>query len=134
MGHFSLSLIRLGGSKRLSSSKPDQKFFVGGAPEISTAALVLGSIVISGSLIWTPSSLHSQTPAEDVAAQIRSQGYQCDQPVTAKQNVRLSKPDSFVWMLKCRNAAYRVRLDPDMTAHVVKVKKKRLLSKVRRSS
>ncbi len=134
MGRFSLSLIRLGGEKRLSGSKPDQKLFAGGAPKISTAALVLGCIVISGSLTGTLSPSHSQAPADDVAAQIRSQGYQCDQPVTAKRNVRLSKPDSFVWTLKCRNATYRVRLDPDMTAHVVKLKKKRLLSKVRRSS
>ncbi len=130
MGRFSLSLIRLGGDKRLSGSKPDQKLFVGGAPNISHAGLALGCIVMFGSLIGTLSSLHSQTPAEDVGAQIRSQGYQCDQPVTARRNVRLSKPDSFVWTLECGNATYRVRLDPDMTAHVMKLKKKRLPSKL----
>jgi hypothetical protein len=116
MGGFSLSLIRLGGGKRLDSSKP---LFMGGTPNISTVGLALGCILISGSLLGTLSSLHSQTPADDVAAQIRSQGYQCDRPVTARRNVRLSKPDSAVWTLACRNATYRVRLDPDMTAHVV---------------
>jgi hypothetical protein len=85
--------------------------------------VALGCVVISGSLIGMLSSLHSQTPADDVAAQVRSQGYQCDPSVTAKREVSLSKPDSTVWTLKCRNATYRVRLVPDMSAHVVKLKK-----------
>jgi hypothetical protein len=122
MVRFSLSLIRPGDGNKLYSSKCNRKLFVGGTPNIATAGLALGCVVISGSLIAMLSSLHSQTPAEDVAAQIRSQGYQCDQPVTARRNVRLSKPDSAVWTLKCRNATYRVRLDPDMKAHVVKLK------------
>jgi hypothetical protein len=95
-------------------------------PAISRAAragLALEFIIISGSLIGMVSSLHSQTTADDVAAQIRSQGYQCDQPVTARRNVELSKADSAVWTLECRNATYRVRLDPDMTAHVVRLKR-----------
>ncbi len=94
-------------------------------PVVSRAAragLALEFIIISGSLIGTVSSLHSQTTADDVAAQIRSQGYQCDQPVTARRNVELSKADSAVWTLECRNATYAVRLDPDMTAHVVRLK------------
>ena len=89
---------------------------------VGCVGLALEFIIISGSLIGMVSSLHSQTPAGDVAAQIRSQGYQCDQPATARRNVKLSKADSAVWTLKCRNAAYRVRLDPDMTAHVVMLK------------
>jgi hypothetical protein len=39
------------------------------------------------------------------------------------RDVRHSKPDSSLWVLKCRNAAYRVRLDPDMAAHVTIFKK-----------
>lgn len=66
----------------------------------------------------------AQTPADDVAAQVRSQGYRCDQPVTAKRDVRASKPDSAVWVLNCRNATFRVRLDPNMAARVTKLKKK----------
>jgi hypothetical protein len=59
--------------------------------------------------------------ADDVAAQIRSQGYQCDWPVTARRSVKRSGRDSAVWLLSCANAAYRVRLDPDMAARVTKL-------------
>jgi hypothetical protein len=38
--------------------------------------------------------------------------------------VRLSKPDLAVWILTCGNAAYRVRLDPDMAARITKLRKK----------
>ncbi len=124
MGRLSLPLIKLDGGKRLDSSKPDQKLFLGGGRTSARQVVALGWIAIFGSLIGMPNSLHSQTPAGDIAAQIRSQGYQCDRPITARRNVKLSKPDLPVWTLKCRNASYRVRLDPDMTAHVVKLTKK----------
>jgi hypothetical protein len=84
---------------------------------------LIGCIAISGALIGMPCLSIAQTPATDVAAQIRSQGYQCDQPVTATRDVKRSKPDLAVWVLKCRNAIYRVRLDPGMAAHVTKLKK-----------
>jgi hypothetical protein len=66
-----------------------------------------------------------QTPRRhdlDVAAQVRAQGYRCDQPVTAKEDVKLSKPDSAVWILKCNQVTFRVRLYPDMAAYVKKLK------------
>jgi hypothetical protein len=106
MGRFSLSLIKPDGGQRLDSSKPDQKLFLGGGRTSARQGVALSCIVIFGSLIGIPNSLHSQTPADDIAAaQIRSQGYQCDQPITARRNVKLSKPDLPVWTLKCRNAA-----------------------------
>jgi len=82
----------------------------------------LGATILAA-LIGMPCSTNSQTPADDVAAQVRSQGYRCDRPITATRDVRHSKPDSVVWVLKCVNAAYRVRLDPDMAARVTKFKK-----------
>lgn len=83
----------------------------------------LRGVTILAALIGMPCSTNSQTPADDVAAQVRSQGYRCDRPVTATRDVRHSKPDSVVWVLECGNAAYRVRLDPDMAAHVTKFEK-----------
>jgi hypothetical protein len=85
-------------------------------PRLFVAAII-------GILTEFPCSSESQTPADDVAAQVRNQGYQCEGPIQATQNVRLSRPDSAVWVLKCRNAVYRVRLDPDMAAHVTKLKR-----------
>jgi hypothetical protein len=75
-------------------------------------------------LIGLPYICNAQTPADDVAAQIRSQGYRCDQPVAAKRDLRRSKPDSAVWVLNCRNATFRVRLDPNMAARITKLKNK----------
>ena len=59
-----------------------------------------------------------QTPADGIAAQIRAQGYRCDAPVSAERDAALSRPDEAVWILKCQNATYRVRLNPDLAARV----------------
>jgi hypothetical protein len=87
---------------------------------LRTARLV---VAIFGILIGMACSSSSQTPADDVAAQVRSQGYECDQPITATRNAKRSRADSAVWLLKCRNTVYRVRLDPDMAAHITKLRK-----------
>jgi hypothetical protein len=75
-------------------------------------------------LIGVPYICNAQTPADDLAAQVRSQGYRCDQPVAANRDLRRSKPDSAVWVLNCRNATFRVRLDPNMAARITKLKNK----------
>jgi hypothetical protein len=56
-----------------------------------------------------------------VAAQLRSQGYACQAPVAATRDWQASKPLSTVWVLRCRNASYRVRLVPDMAAQVTRL-------------
>jgi hypothetical protein len=71
-----------------------------------------------------PRLADAQTAAADVAAQVRLQGHRCDKPVTARRNLRRSRADSAVWILRCRNASYRVRLDPDMGARVTKLNNK----------
>ena len=81
-------------------------------------------LILTSALIGMSYTCNAQTPADDVAAQIRIQGYRCDQPVTASRDRRRSKPDSAVWILDCRNATFRVRLDPTMAAHVTKLKGK----------
>lgn len=60
-------------------------------------------------------------PTGDIAAQIRSQGYQCDDPQSATQDMKASRPDEAVWIIVCEAATYRVRLDPDMAAKVEKI-------------
>jgi hypothetical protein len=57
-----------------------------------------------------------EMPAEIIAAQIRDQGYACDKALsTTRDGEHL---DDAVWILKCQNATYRVRLVPDMAARV----------------
>jgi hypothetical protein len=62
-----------------------------------------------------------QSPKDDIAAQIRAQGYACDQPQSATRDVQASKPDEEVWLLRCEGASYRVRLIPDMAARVERI-------------
>ena len=57
-------------------------------------------------------------PKNIIAAQIREQGYQCDSPQSATQDMQASRPDEAVWTIVCEAASYRVRLDPDMAAKV----------------
>jgi hypothetical protein len=60
-----------------------------------------------------------ETPAEIVAAQVRTQGYPCDKALGAE---RLSNaPNAAVWVLRCGNASYWVRLTPDMGARVERI-------------
>jgi len=59
-----------------------------------------------------------EAPKDTIAAQIRMQGFACDKPQSAVRDAKRSKPDEAVWVLKCSNAAYRIRLIPDMAAKV----------------
>jgi hypothetical protein len=62
-----------------------------------------------------------ESPKDDIAAQIRAQGYACDQPQSATRDAQASKPDEEVWLLRCEGASYRVRLIPDMAAQVERI-------------
>jgi hypothetical protein len=65
---------------------------------------------------------NAQTVTNDLAAQIRSQGFACDEPQKATRDAKLSKPDYDVWVLTCKNATYRIGRYPDMAAKVEKLK------------
>jgi hypothetical protein len=60
----------------------------------------------------------SEDPKNIIAAQIRDQGYKCEEPQSATQDMQASRPDEAVWVIQCEDASYRVRLDPDMAAKV----------------
>jgi len=66
----------------------------------------------------TDSDATDRAAADIVATQIRSQGYACDEPSSAKPDQNASRPDETAWILTCKNASYRVRLVPDMGAQV----------------
>jgi hypothetical protein len=53
-----------------------------------------------------------------LAAQLRDQGYACDQPKSAERDVHASTPDEAVWVVQCEDNKYRLRLVPDMAAKV----------------
>ena len=68
-----------------------------------------------------PALAQQEPPADDIAAQVRLQGYPCDTPVSARKDAKWSWPDEPVWILSCAKATYRVRLVPDMAARIEKV-------------
>jgi hypothetical protein len=76
----------------------------------------LAFIAISLQLAYVPAQGAEERPAEIIAVQIRDQGYACDKALSAERE----QPESYdaVWILKCDNATYRVRLIPDMAAKV----------------
>ncbi len=53
-----------------------------------------------------------------IAAQIRKQGFSCNKPVSAERDVQRSKPHEAVWVLRCGEIRYRVRLVPKTSADV----------------
>jgi hypothetical protein len=70
-------------------------------------------------------TIHAQEDAKDVvAAQIRSQGYECASPQSARREPKASRPDEMVWLLQCEGSTYRVRLIPHLAAKVERVDKK----------
>ena len=61
------------------------------------------------------------TSPEVLADQLRSQGYPCAQALSSQRDGDRSSRDESVWILKCTNGAYRVRLIPDMAAKIEKI-------------
>lgn len=74
-------------------------------------------ITLSAALLFPPTA-KAETVQNMLAAQIRIQGYACDQAVGAVLDKKRSRPDHDVWVLKCSNATYRVSRAPDMAAKV----------------
>ena len=60
----------------------------------------------------------AETPKEIIAAKLRLQGFACAKPVSAERDRAASKPNEAVWLLKCQEYNYRVRLVPNMAADV----------------
>jgi hypothetical protein len=79
--------------------------------------LVFSLVQFNGTFDFSARAV-AQAPREDLAAQIREQGYRCDKPLNAQKDIRRSKPDQAVWVLKCKTATFRIRLNPDMAAQV----------------
>jgi hypothetical protein len=74
---------------------------------------------VAAGAVVPPASGQDGDPAEVIAAQIRTQGFRCDKALTAE---RVShEPNGAVWVLRCNNATYRVRLTPDMGARVERI-------------
>jgi outer membrane lipoprotein-sorting protein len=79
------------------------------------AASILAVFAVLASTV----AAHAQQPQDELAAQVRIQGFACDKTQGATRDKKRSKPDYAVWVLKCSNATYRVSRAPDMAAKIV---------------
>jgi hypothetical protein len=82
-----------------------------------------GSLILNaaGTSVAVDAQAEDETPANIIAAQIRKQGFTCDNAERAVRDLDLSKPDLPVWILTCGNATYRVRLVGDLPDRVEKI-------------
>jgi hypothetical protein len=98
---------------------------MGGAPApggtMRPTLIVSLALTLAATGAFTVTAVAQQTPKEDIASQIRDQGYKCDDPQSAERDEKASRPDEAVWILTCEGATYRVRLDPDMAAKVERI-------------
>lgn len=63
-------------------------------------------------------TLAQETAKGLLAVQVRSQEQVCDHPIRATKDKKRSAADVSVWVLRCENNSYRVRLMPDMAARI----------------
>jgi hypothetical protein len=96
---------------------PDRLACVSRAPARAAVLFVLLAGAVAGPVRAQP----QEPPADDIAAQVRLQGHPCEGAVSARKDARWSWPDEPLWILNCANASYRVRLVPDMAAHIEKL-------------
>ena len=76
------------------------------------------SILAIFAVLASTVAAHAQKPQDELAAQVRIQGFACDKAQGATRDKKRSKPDYAVWVLKCSNATYRVSRAPDMAAKI----------------
>ena len=77
--------------------------------------LMVAAVIIS---LGGGHAVADETPKEIIAAKIRMQGFACHKPVSVERDRAASKPNEAVWLLKCQDYSYRVRLVPNMAADV----------------
>ena len=81
---------------------------------LSETILAIGCFAI----VWNGSAHAQEAAAADLAAQLRIQGATCNAPVTATPDETRSRSDERVWLVRCADKTYRMRLIPDMAARV----------------
>ena len=54
----------------------------------------------------------SESPETIVSSVVRREGYKCEKPIKATKDIEDSVPEEMAWILKCKNATYKVQLLP----------------------
>jgi hypothetical protein len=71
-----------------------------------------------GAVVWADLGLNQEDPTEIVAATVRQRGYQCKQPERARPDPDDTSPDEKAWIIRCKNATFRVKFMGDRGAEV----------------
>jgi hypothetical protein len=87
-------------------------------PPFLPAFLLVGATALVTALCCAPAHAAGPSAMDDIAAQVRIQGFACDKPLRATRDKRRSLPDHQVWTLKCSNATYRFSRYADMAAKI----------------
>jgi hypothetical protein len=83
---------------------------------VPTAA---AAAVLAGGTLAVGAAVQEEVPAEIIAAQVRRQGFPCEEALSAERESHA--PNAAVWVLRCSNATYRVQLTPNMAARVERI-------------
>ena len=84
--------------------------------------LVIAGVPLGGEFFAPAANAAEETVKDMLAAQIRTQGFACEQPKRAVRDAKRSKPDFEVWVLRCSNATYRISRYPDLAAKVQRLR------------
>ena len=84
----------------------------------SSKASILAILAILAFSVPADAQQPKAGPQDELAAQVRTQGFTCDKAQGAIRDKKRSRPDYAVWVLKCSNAVYRVGRAPDMAAKI----------------
>ena len=82
---------------------------------------IVGLLCMTALLSSAALALEGEDAKDIIAAQLRDQGYDCDNPQSATRDEDASGPDAAAWIVDCEGASYRVKLIPDMAAKVEKI-------------
>jgi hypothetical protein len=91
---------------------------------LSAIAALGGALALNATdtTLSPPEALaQDQSAASIIAAQIRKQGFACENAQSAQKDAKADRPDLPVWILDCGNTSYRVELVPNMAAKVEKI-------------
>ena len=78
----------------------------------------LCAVLASGGSAWAQDG---EIAIEDIAVQLRSQGFAWENPRDAVRDACASRPDEAAWTIQCDGQKYRVRFVLDMAAQVERI-------------
>lgn len=80
--------------------------------------LISAHIVLANSLLKPCLAEDLESAETIVSSVVRREGYQCDKPIHAFKDEADSVPEEMAWFLKCKNAAYKVKLLPHYLSEI----------------